>query len=136
MANINQVYTQRAGMRPLGISMILIGPDDERGPQVFIVDPAGFFVGYKAVASGQKQTEATNYLEKKWKSVENGSLSLDRAGVIELAIECLSTVCATDFKAGEIEIGISSTAPEEKGRFRTMGEAERDEWLVRVGEKD
>lgn len=84
-------------------------------------------------------------LEKKWKSVENGSVSLDRAGVIELAIECLSTVCATDFKAGEIEIGITSTSPEEPGeggqkgglgRFRTMGEAERDEWLVRVGEKD
>jgi hypothetical protein len=51
MANINQVYTQRAGMRPLGISMILIGPDDERGPQVFQVDPAG-----------QKQTEATNFV--------------------------------------------------------------------------
>jgi len=62
MANINQVYTQRAGMRPLGISMILIGPDDERGPQVFQIDPAGFYVGYKAVAAGQKQTEATNFV--------------------------------------------------------------------------
>jgi 20S proteasome subunit alpha 1 len=62
MANINQVYTQRAGMRPLGISMILIGPDDERGPQVFQVDPAGFYVGYKAVAAGQKQTEETYFV--------------------------------------------------------------------------
>lgn len=42
--------------------MILIGPDDERGPQVFKLDPAGYFVGFKAVASGQKQTEATNYV--------------------------------------------------------------------------
>lgn len=62
LANINQVYTQRAGMRPLGISVILIGPDDERGPQVFQIDPAGFYVGYKAVAAGQKQTEATNFV--------------------------------------------------------------------------
>lgn len=84
MANINQVYTQRAGMRPLGIctfqipaitlalenqgrqadipAMILIGPDDERGPQIFQLDPAGFFTGYKATASGQKQTEANNYV--------------------------------------------------------------------------
>lgn len=70
---------------------------------------------------------------------------MDRAGVIELAIECLSNVCAMDFKASEIEIGISSTSPEEPGvdgkqggtgRFRQMKEAERDEWLVRVGEKD
>lgn len=62
MANINQVYTQRAGMRPLGIAMTLIGIDEESGPQCFQIDPAGYFVGYKAVSSGQKQTEATNYV--------------------------------------------------------------------------
>jgi 20S proteasome subunit alpha 1 len=91
---------------------------------------------------------------------------LDRAGVIEVshaivcrhevshsshttqtAIECLSSVCSTDFKASEIEIGISSTSPEEPhpdgkegssgtGNFRQMDEEERGEWLVRVGEKD
>lgn len=65
----------------------------------------------------------------------------------QLAIETLSTVCATDFKASEIEIGISSTSSEEPipaagkeaiglGMFRQMGEEERGEWLVRVGEKD
>jgi 20S proteasome subunit alpha 1 len=52
---------------------------------------------------------------------------------------------ATDFKASEIEIGISSTSPDEpssngkprgSGFFRQMGEEERGEWLVRVGEKD
>lgn len=155
MANINQVYTQRAGMRPLGIAMTLIGIDDERGPQCFQIDPAGFFVGYKAVSSGQKQTEATNYvssrhflhianaqLEKKWKSVENNKITLDRTGVIELAIETLTNVCATDFKGSEIEIAICSTSLEEKavdgkrGNFRQMPEEERDEWLTRVGEKD
>lgn len=78
MANINQVYTQRAGMRPLGIcrsfslaaghpadnksAMILIGQDDETGPEVFKLDPAGYFVGFKATAAGQKQTEATNFV--------------------------------------------------------------------------
>jgi 20S proteasome subunit alpha 1 len=42
--------------------MILIGPDDERGPQIFKLDPAGYFTGYKAVSAGQKQTEATNFV--------------------------------------------------------------------------
>jgi len=42
--------------------MILIGPDEERGAQVFKLDPAGYFVGFKATAAGQKQTEATNFV--------------------------------------------------------------------------
>ena len=88
---------------------------------------------------------AKSQLEKKWKTLETEKKTLDRTGAIETAIECLSTICATDFKATEIEIGISSTSPEEPnesgalggtGRFRQMGEEERGEWLVRVGEKD
>ncbi|CAD6938672.1 unnamed protein product [Tilletia controversa] len=74
IANINQVYTQRAAMRPLGVSMILIGLDFERDddtgkakPQIFKIDPAGYFVGFRATAAGAKQTEAINFLEKKFK---------------------------------------------------------------------
>ena len=69
LANINQVYTQRAAMRPLGIAMIIIGLDDEQGdaPQIFKIDPAGHYVGYRATASGTKQTEATSFLEKQFK---------------------------------------------------------------------
>ena len=38
-------------MRPLGVIPILIAIDDERGPQLFKVDPAGYFVGYKVRAA-------------------------------------------------------------------------------------
>lgn len=53
--------------------MILIGPDDERGPQIFKLDPAGYFVGFKATASGQKQTEATNFVRPSASSLREGT---------------------------------------------------------------
>ena len=34
-------------MRALGVIPILIAIDEEKGPQLFKVDPAGYFVGYK-----------------------------------------------------------------------------------------
>ncbi|KAI9572456.1 20S proteasome subunit [Boletus coccyginus] len=149
LANINQVYTQRAAMRPLGISMILIGIDPEFGPQCFKLDPAGYFVGFHATAAGQKQQEAMNHLEKKWKKLDSGKgaddataarKKLSREEVIEIAIETMSTVHATDYKPAEIEIGIVSTADEEnpktRGNWRVMDEAEVEQHLLAYAEKD
>ncbi|KAJ7576780.1 nucleophile aminohydrolase [Mycena floridula] len=149
IASINQVYTQRAAMRPLGISMIIIGIDPELGPQCFKLDPAGYFVGFHATAAGQKQQEAMNHLEKKWKKLDGGKgaddavkagKTLSRADVIEMAIEAMSTVHSTDYKAGEIEIGIVSESADEpektRGKWRVMGEAEIEEYLLAYAEKD
>lgn len=47
--------------------MIVIGVDEECGPQVYKCDPAGYYCGFKATAAGVKQTEATSFLEKKVK---------------------------------------------------------------------
>ena len=75
--------------------MILIGIDFELGPQIFKLDPAGYFVGFHATAAGQKQQEAMNHLEKKWKKLNNGNGSddpvaagktLSRAEVIEVPL--------------------------------------------------
>ncbi|KAF7308723.1 Proteasome subunit alpha type [Mycena chlorophos] len=115
MANLNQVYTQRAAMRPLGISMILIGIDPDFGPQCFKLDSAGFFVGFHATSARQKQQEAMNHLEKKWKKLirvcerttrsrQGRLLTMQRSSRC-MAIETISTVPATDYKPGETEIG-------------------------------
>ena len=75
--------------------MILIGLDPEFGPQCFKLDPAGYFIGFHATAAGQKQQEAMNHLEKKWKKLDNGKggedatkagKSLNRADVIEVCL--------------------------------------------------
>ncbi|KAI2397603.1 Proteasome subunit YC7alpha/Y8 (protease yscE subunit 7) [Ophidiomyces ophidiicola] len=139
LANISQVYTQRAYMRPLGVATTLISVDSEFGPQLYKCDPAGYYVGYRATASGPKQQEILNYLEKKLKSKDYADGTWE--DVVELAITALSNVLSVDFKKTEIEIGIVG-GPSADGKegtdpaFRTLTEEEIDDRLQAISEKD
>jgi 20S proteasome subunit alpha 1 len=156
LANINQVYTQRvsvcfdccerdltnglqAYMRPLGVATTLISVDDEFGPQLYKCDPAGYYVGYKATASGPKQQEALNHLEKKLKNKECAAGGWEE--VVELGISTLSTVLSVDFKKGELEVGIVG-GPRSDGKegsdpaFKTLTEEQIDERLQAISERD
>uniref|UniRef100_A0A674D9V2 Proteasome subunit alpha type n=1 Tax=Salmo trutta TaxID=8032 RepID=A0A674D9V2_SALTR len=118
IADISQVYTQNAEMRPLGCYII----EDN-------CDPAGYYCGFKATAAGVKQTEATSFLEKKVKK----KLDLTFKETVETAITCLSTVLSIDFKPSELEIGVIST---EDPKFRILTESEVDTHLVSLAERD
>lgn len=130
MANVSQIYTQRAYMRPLGAALTLISVDDEQGPSLFKCDPAGYYVGYKATATGPKQQEAMNHLEKKLKNKEY--VQGDWTQVVEAAITALSTTLAVDFRKNDIEIGVCT----EQDGFRKLSVDEIDERLVSIAEQD
>ena len=58
----------------------------------------------------------------------------------QMAIEAISTVHATDYKPGEVEIGIVSDAededPKTRGQWRVMGVEEVEKHLLAYAEKD
>jgi len=129
MADISQVSTQQAFMRPLGVVLIFIGIDEERGPQLYKSDPAGYFVGYKATSAGAKEDDANNWLDKKLK--KGGALN--EKATIQMGIACLQSVLSQELKKNELEVGIvtrTATA------FRHLTEDEIDAHLNEIAEHD
>jgi proteasome alpha subunit len=85
IGDIEQLYTQHAGVRPFGVSMI-IGGVDKTGSKILQTDPSGACWSYKAVAIGAGSETVREILEANYKD----DMKLDNA--ISMAIECLSKV--------------------------------------------
>merc|ERR1711935_457568 len=129
MGDVAQVYTQHAYMRPIGAASILIGIDEEFGPQLWGSDPAGISLGFKATSVGAKETEAKTILEKRLKSTE--ALTFDNT--VQLALGSLQTTLGMDLKPSGVEVGIVTKA---NPRFTTLTEEQVDAHLVAIAERD
>ncbi|KAK4390130.1 Proteasome subunit alpha type-6 [Sesamum angolense] len=129
IADKSQVYTQHAYMRPLGVVAMILGIDEEKGPQLFKCDPAGHFFGHKATSAGGKEQEAINFLEKKMKN--DPAFSYEET--VQTAISALQSVLQEDFKASEIEVGV---VRKEDPVFKVLSTEEIDEHLTAISERD
>mmetsp|Transcript_1866 Transcript_1866/g.2449 ORF Transcript_1866/g.2449 Transcript_1866/m.2449 type:complete len:243 (-) Transcript_1866:92-820(-) len=128
-ANNAQMYTQHAFMRALGVVTLFAGIDEEKGPSLYRVDPAGYYRGYKACAAGDKEQEANNFLEKKVKA--NANMTFDQA--IEAAVIGLQTCVGADLKPTDLEIAVVTAADP---TFRVLSTEEIDEQLNKISDRD
>jgi proteasome alpha subunit len=102
VGDIKQLYTQHAGVRPFGVSMI-IGGVDESGSRILQTDPSGACWAYKAIAIGAGSDAVKELLEAKYRD----DLSLDEA--LSLSIECLAKAMDRTPDPQEIKIVVLPT---------------------------
>ncbi len=129
MADIAQVNTQSASMRPLATVCILIGVDDEKGPQVYKIDCAGHYLPFFGTASGAKEQEAVNYLEKKVGEMKGYGVD----ETVRTAIMCLGSVLGSDFRGSEIEVGVVEG---KNGKFTVLSEEQIEAHLNAIADTD
>jgi len=63
VADKSQIGTQRAGSRPYGVGLLVIGAD-QTGPHLYETQPSGQYFEYKGMAIGARSQAGRTYLER------------------------------------------------------------------------
>ena len=108
IAETQQKFTQRGGVRPFGVSTFLGGFEDGQ-PKLYMTEPSGALSQWKANAIGKKTKELREFLEEQYTD------GLDQAGAVHLATKTLLEVCESEKNIELMMIktnNISETVPE------------------------
>jgi len=103
VGDLKQLYTQHAGVRPFGVS-ILFGGVDRMGNRLFATHPSGSYRGYKAVAVGVGRETVINILKTEY----HENMKLDEA--IKLAIRCLVKALEAREQPTRVKISVIPSA--------------------------
>jgi len=114
IGDIKQMYTQHAGVRPFGVS-IIFGGVDKTGCKLYSTDPSGDYKAYKAIAIGIGRETVEKILKEEYRD----SLTLEEA--IKLAVKCL--VKSIQARGEQMKIKMS-VIPADTKRFKLLANGE------------
>jgi 20S proteasome subunit alpha 2 len=123
VAAVMQEFTQRGGVRPFGVSVLIAGVD-ENGPQLYQVDPSGAFFAWKASAIGKNFANAKNFLEKRYKE------EMELEDAIHTAILTLKESFEGEMNEHNIEIGVVKVSG--GGGFKKLKHSEVKDYLAEI----
>jgi proteasome alpha subunit len=122
LSDMSQQYTQYAGVRPFGVSLIIAGVDSN-GPQLYLTDPSGTYVGYYAIAIGAGADQVGEYLEQRYKE----DIGTDDA--LTLAIESIYLVSEDKVGTRHIKMAV---IPSDTRRMRRLEDQEVDTYAEKA----
>ncbi|KAI9760661.1 MAG: Proteasome subunit alpha type-4 [Chaenotheca gracillima] len=99
VAGVQQRYTQSGGVRPFGISTLIVGFDKGDGtPKLYQTEPSGIYSAWKANSIGRASKTVREFLERNHKD------DMDSEETIKLTVKSLLEVVQTGAKNIEIAV--------------------------------
>ena len=102
VARTQQQYTQKGGVRPYGVSCLVVGFDNLGQPQLFLTEPSGSFSAWKAHSIGKNSKTVTEFLESNY--VE----SCSNEEALRLAVQALLQVVESGSTNIEVAVMLKS----------------------------
>ena len=99
VADYKQMYTQYAGARPFGVSLLIGGIDDKR-PRIFVTEPSGIFFEYYATSIGEGAEVVNKMLEKKYK------FDMKLKDAVKLGLDALKEALGEKFNPEKVDIAV------------------------------
>ncbi|KAL5716609.1 proteasome endopeptidase complex [Ranunculus cassubicifolius] len=122
IAGLQQKYTQSGGVRPFGLSTLIVGFDPYTGvPSLYQTDPSRTFSAWKANATGRNSNSMREFLEKNYKETYG-------AETLKLTIRALLEVVESGEK--NIEVAVMT-----KEGLRQLEEEEIDAIVAEIEEE-
>jgi len=100
IAGVQQKYTQSGGVRPFGISTLIVGFDSSGAPSLYQTDPSGTYSAWKANAIGRNSKTVREYLEKNYAETSGRD-------TLKLAVKALTEV--VEGSSANIELAVVET---------------------------
>lgn len=122
VCNHLQQFTQNAGVRPFGVSLLVAGIDNT-GPSLYLTDPSGAMWGYHAFSIGSGADEARSYLEGNYdEEVSDDELKL-------IPLRALKEIMGEDLDASSCDMAFIL---KEDVTFKLLNLDEKEELLKKL----
>ncbi len=122
IGDIKQLYTQHAGVRPFGVSVIF-GGIDKTGNRLFSTDPSGTYRAYKAIAVGVGRETVEGILKTEYQE------DMNLRDTTKLAVKCLKKALQARDEQLRVKIAI---IPASTKLFQIIADEEIDDIMKTI----
>jgi len=123
ISDIKQLYTQHAGVRPFGVSLIF-GGVDKTGSRLFGTHPSGTYRGFKATAQGAGRETVLSILKEEYRE----EMALEET--VKLAVKCLAKALEARQLPPRVKIVVIPLATK---KMEMLGDEKIEKYMKELG---